>query len=116
MWWFGKYQNYQLATSFALQSGESSEIWIRYRTTGLTSMPVEIHTDLGFAAHAAGQMASDFAFYGVMVMLTLGSVCAFGITRAAIFVWYGAYAAAVTTYIFHRDGYAFSFYGLNIQP
>ncbi|MEL6934642.1 MAG: sensor histidine kinase [Pseudomonadota bacterium] len=100
---------HQLATSFTLQPEEQSDIWIRYRTDGLTSMPVEIHSDLGFATRAAGEMASNFAFYGVMLMLLLASICAFAITRAAIFLWYGAYAAFVTTYIFHRDGYAFQF-------
>ncbi len=101
---------HQLAAPFALEPGENAEIFIRYRTTGLTAMPVEIHTDLGFATHAAGEMAGNFAFYGVMMMLLLASLCAFVITRTTIFLWYGGYASCVTFYIFHRDGYAFQFF------
>lgn len=101
---------HQLAAPLQLAPESESTVWIRYRTTGLTALPISIETNMSFTARSNREMARNFAFYGVMVMLIFASLTALIITRARIFLWYLLYAGFVTLYIFHRDGYAFQLF------
>lgn len=101
---------HQLATALQLEPGQSSTIWIRYRTTGITAMPISVETNMSFTTRSNREMARNFAFYGVMVVLIFASILALVITRAQIFLWYLLYSGFVTLYIFHRDGYAFQLF------
>lgn len=101
---------HQLATTLQLEPNSLSTVWVRYRTTGLTAMPISVETNMSFATRSNREMARNFAFYGVMVVLIFASLLALVITRAPIFLWYMLYSGFVTLYIFHRDGYAFQLF------
>ncbi|MFN2099993.1 sensor histidine kinase [Altererythrobacter sp. MF3-039] len=101
---------HHLATILQLEPKTTSTVWIRYRTTGITAMPIAVETNMSFTTLSSREMARNFAFYGVMVVLIFASLLALVITRAEIFLWYLLYSGFVTFYIFHRDGYAFQLF------
>ena len=73
-------------------------------------MPLAVETNMSFTTLSSREMARNFAFYGVMIVLIFASLLALVITRARIFLWYLLYSGCVTIYIFHRDGYAFQLF------
>ena len=101
---------HHLATTLQLEPLADSTVWIRYRTTGITAMPLAVETNMSFTTLSSREMARNFAFYGVMIVLIFASLLALVITRARIFLWYLLYSGCVTIYIFHRDGYAFQLF------
>ena len=100
---------HQLAAPLQLDPLSDSTVFVRYRTSGLTAMPISVETGTSFTTRSNREMAWNFAVYGVMVMLILAGLLALVITQARIFLWYLLYAGFTALYIFHRDGYAFQF-------
>ncbi|MEO0440345.1 MAG: sensor histidine kinase [Pseudomonadota bacterium] len=100
---------HQLAVPFSVEDGEQSVLWVRYRTSGLTALPMSIETLNSFNSRSNREMALNFAFYGIIGMFLIASIAAAIFAPARIFIYYFFYAAAVLIYIFHRDGYAFQF-------
>ncbi|GAB5483380.1 MAG: 7TM diverse intracellular signaling domain-containing protein [Parasphingorhabdus sp.] len=100
---------HQLAVPFSVEAGQQSVLWVRYRTSGLTALPMSIETLNSFNSRSNREMALNFGFYGIIGMFLIASIAAAIFAPARIFIYYFFYAAAVLIYIFHRDGYAFQF-------
>ncbi|SIN64245.1 Signal transduction histidine kinase [Parasphingorhabdus marina DSM 22363] len=100
---------HQLAVPFSIEAGQQTVLWVRYRTSGLTALPMSIETLNSFNSRSNREMALNFAFYGIIGMFLIASIAAAIFAPARIFIYYFFYAAAVLIYIFHRDGYAFQF-------
>ena len=85
------------------------DIYIRYRSEGITALPVSLETPLSFAETTNKRVTIDFIFYGIMAMFILASLLGRIFWRNLTFISYALYAASVLFYIFQRDGYAFQY-------
>lgn len=99
---------HELAVPMTIPPGESI-LWIRYRSSGSTSLPLAIETPESMLAVAQASSAIHFTYYGIMTLFAAGAVVAFAILPRALFLAYGAYALALLLFLMQRDGHAFQF-------
>lgn len=98
-----------LIAPFDVEAGETSELYIRYRSDGNTSMPIRLETEESFAAWAQGLSAKLYVFYGVMAVLIIASIAGWLATQRFVFGAYTAYALCVLLYLAHLDGTTFQY-------
>ena len=98
-----------LVVDLEVPPGRSAELIVRYRTTGLTELPLRVETIGDFAARTQLFAAKSFLFQGVMIVLTLAGLVTFVVARAPTPLMYGTYLLVYALFVFHRDGYAFQF-------
>jgi signal transduction histidine kinase len=99
----------ELVAAFALPPGKAATLFIRYTSGGSSNLSFAIRTAEGFAALAARQTARNFAFYGMMLLLTGAALLACVLTRRMIFAAYGCYACVAVLFVMHGDGNAFRY-------
>ena len=100
---------HQLVAPFTISAGDKGDIYIRYKSEGITSLPVSLETPVSFAETTNKRVTIDFIFYGIMAMFILASLLGRLFWRNPTFITYALYAASVLFYIFQRDGYAFQY-------
>jgi len=100
---------HQLVAPFTISAVDEGDIYIRYKSEGITSLPVSIETPVSFAETTNKRVTIDFIFYGIMAMFILASLLGRIFWRNPTFITYAFYAASVLFYIFQRDGYGFQY-------
>jgi len=104
---------HQLVAPLELPANAQGDILIRYRSEGITALPVSLETPLSYAETTNTRVTIDFVFYGIMTMFVFASLLGRVFWRNPTFVSYAFYAASVLFYIFQRDGYAFQYFWPN---
>lgn len=92
-----------------LPVGEVTTIYISYRSGGSSQTSFSLKTAEDFAVHATIRVAKNFAYYGMMMFLTIAATIAFLATRQIVILAYGAYAFAALMFMMHADGNAFRY-------
>ncbi|MEP3891058.1 MAG: sensor histidine kinase [Hellea sp.] len=100
---------HQLVAPFTISAYDRGDIYIRYKSEGITSLPVSLETPVSFAETTNKRVTIDFIFYGIMAMFILASLLGRIFWRNPTFITYAFYAASVLFYIFQRDGYSFQY-------
>ena len=104
---------HQLVAPLEILPNVQGDLFIRYRSEGITALPVSLETPLSFAESTNGRVTIDVIFYGIMAMFIFASLLGRIFWRNPTFISYAFYAASVLFYIFQRDGYAFQYFWPN---
>lgn len=99
----------ELVVAFGLPPGEVATLYLRYTSGGSSNLSFAVRTAQDFHALTARQTARNFAFYGMMLLLTVAAVLACLLTRRAIFGAYGCYACVAMLFVMHADGNTFQY-------
>lgn len=92
---------------------ERSDIYIRYRSKGSTTLPIRFETLPSFEAWSQSYTAKLFIFYALMFAFAIMSAVAFLVMPRTIFLSYSFYAIAVILYMGQRDGVSFQYFWPN---
>ena len=104
----------ELVVAFALPPGAAATLYLRYTSGGSSNLSFAVRTADDFHALTARQTARNFAFYGMMLLLTVAAVLACLLTRRAIFGAYGCYACVAMLFVMHADGNTFQYLWPNV--
>ncbi|MBX3577362.1 MAG: sensor histidine kinase [Rhizobiaceae bacterium] len=98
-----------IVAPFLLAPGERATLLVSYYSLGAARHPVLIDTPESFASRAGVSTAKNYAFYGMMLVMTALAAVALVILRQAVFAAYAAYTSCIFLYIAHADGMAFQY-------
>jgi signal transduction histidine kinase len=99
----------EVVVPLKLAPGRTATVYARYWTEGATYLPLSIETVDSFTNISSQNLAKQFVFYGMMIILILAAVLAGLVLRHAIFPAYIAYASSTLLYIMHSDGVGFQY-------
>jgi signal transduction histidine kinase len=97
---------HELAVPVTLEPGKST-VWLRYRSSGSTALPLALETPQSMVALSQRSSASHFGYYGIMAVFVAGALVATAILPRPMFLAYALYVAALLLFLMQRDGHAF---------
>jgi two-component system, sensor histidine kinase LadS len=101
------YRNLLLNLDFP--AGLQRWLYVRYRTSGLTELPLVVECQDQFAQRSLIFAAKRFMSQGVMSIVVLAGLITFVASRARTPLMYSAYLLGYGLFVFQRDGFAFQF-------
>lgn len=97
--------NRYLVTDIAMGAGEEAEIYVSYRSTNTTFLPLAIGTVDGvYAAHNSESLI-DWLFNGALLGMVGVSLLLFPLIGWRLGVAFASYIAVAMFYVLHADGY-----------
>lgn len=104
----------QMAAPFTLAPGEETTLLIAYYSQGSSRISMSVETRDSFNDQARVADAKNYAFYGMMLILTVMASVALVVLRQPVFAAYAAYVLSLSLYVVHADGVAFQYLWPNL--
>jgi len=92
-----------------LKAGESTDIYVRYKSGGSSEVRFTIETDKGFTEISNNAFFKNSIFYGMLFLLFMVSAAVFLYSWRKVFFAYAASTLISLLLIMHLDGTAFQF-------
>jgi diguanylate cyclase (GGDEF)-like protein len=90
----------------ALQPGEETTFYLRYRNIGLVSLPLSIWRDDALRSQRLAESLLLGAYYGCLLALLLFNLALFVGVRARVYLAYVVYTAAMIFFMATQNGFA----------
>ena len=97
----------QIVVPFSLAPGEAATLVVSYYSMGASRHGFAISTPEGFADRARVDIAKNYAFYGMMLLMMALAAVALVVLRQPVFAAYLGYISSIFLYIAQADGTAF---------
>jgi serine phosphatase RsbU (regulator of sigma subunit) len=92
-----------------LEEGESTEFFLRVKTTSSMQIPLSVYQEDGFAAKAQTDMLGYSLYYGAMMIMVIYNIFLFIIIRESSYFYYVFYVFSMTLWATSLNGFSFQY-------
>ena len=99
----------EMVVPMHIEPGETITVFVAYWSEGSSHLAFNLETADSFSDAAISQMAKNFIYYGMMIILIIAAFISMLILKENVFPAYIAYAVSTLLFLMHADGVAFEY-------